>query len=255
MTTQDIFNAVLAFDEATVTAKTQAEIDAGTDIGAILNDGLISAMDEVGERFSAGELFVPEMLMAAQAMKAGLELLKPHLAEGQNQSKGTVVIGTVKGDLHDIGKNLVAMMMEGAGFNVINLGINTDADAFLDAIREHNVDILGMSALLTTTMPYMQVVIDALKDQGLREQIIVLVGGAPLNEAFAEEIGADGYGLLAGASGAGGIATAIVLAFAAIYIIWGSTYLAIRFAVETLPPFLMLFARFFEADHGLYSSQ
>jgi 5-methyltetrahydrofolate--homocysteine methyltransferase len=128
MTTQDIFNAVLAFDEATVTAKTQAEIDAGTDIGAILNDGLISAMDEVGERFSAGELFVPEMLMAAQAMKAGLALLKPHLAEGQGKSKGTVVIGTVKGDLHDIGKNLVSMMMEGAGFEVVDLGVDVDSE-------------------------------------------------------------------------------------------------------------------------------
>jgi len=131
--------------------------------------------------------------MAAKAMKAGMEILRPLLVETGAPQVGSMVIGTVKGDIHDIGKNLVAMMMEGAGFNVINLGINTDADAFIDAIREHNVDILGMSALLTTTMPYMQVVIDALKDQGLREQIIVLVGGAPLNEAFAEEIGADAY--------------------------------------------------------------
>ena len=146
MTTQDIFNAVLAFDEATVTARTQAELDAGTDIDVILNDGLISAMDEVGERFSAGELFVPEMLMAAQAMKAGLELLKPHLAEGQGQSKGVVVIGTVKGDLHDIGKNLVSMMMEGAGFEVVDLGVDVDSEAFVKTAAEKNANVIALSA-------------------------------------------------------------------------------------------------------------
>ena len=159
----------------------------------VLTKGLVAGMAVVGDDFRDGILFVPEVLMAAKAMKAGMEILRPLLVETGAPQIGSMVIGTVKGDIHDIGKNLVAMMMEGAGFNVINLGINTDADAFLDAIREHNVDILGMSALLTTTMPYMQVVIDALKDQGLREQIIVLVGGAPLNEAFAEEIGADAY--------------------------------------------------------------
>lgn len=159
----------------------------------VLTQGLVAGMAVVGDDFRDGILFVPEVLMAAKAMKAGMEILRPLLVETGAPQIGSMVIGTVKGDIHDIGKNLVAMMMEGAGFNVINLGINTDADAFLDAIREHNVDILGMSALLTTTMPYMQVVIDALKDQGLREQIIVLVGGAPLNEAFAEEIGADAY--------------------------------------------------------------
>ena len=159
----------------------------------VLIQGLVAGMAVVGDDFRDGILFVPEVLMAAKAMKAGMEILRPLLVETGAPQVGSMVIGTVKGDIHDIGKNLVAMMMEGAGFNVINLGINTDADAFIDAIREHNVDILGMSALLTTTMPYMQVVIDALKDQGLREQIIVLVGGAPLNEAFAEEIGADAY--------------------------------------------------------------
>jgi 5-methyltetrahydrofolate--homocysteine methyltransferase len=159
----------------------------------VLTQGLVAGMAVVGNDFRDGILFVPEVLMAAKAMKAGMEILRPLLVETGAPQVGSMVIGTVKGDIHDIGKNLVAMMMEGAGFNVINLGINTDADAFIDAIREHNVDILGMSALLTTTMPYMQVVIDALKDQGLREQIIVLVGGAPLNEAFAEEIGADAY--------------------------------------------------------------
>lgn len=159
----------------------------------VVTQGLVAGMAVVGDDFRDGILFVPEVLMAAKAMKAGMEILRPLLVETGAPQVGSMVIGTVKGDIHDIGKNLVAMMMEGAGFNVINLGINTDADAFIDAIREHNVDILGMSALLTTTMPYMQVVIDALKDQGLREQIIVLVGGAPLNEAFAEEIGADAY--------------------------------------------------------------
>ena len=159
----------------------------------VLTQGLVSGMAIVGNDFRDGILFVPEVLMAAKAMKAGMAILRPLLVETGAPQVGTLVIGTVKGDIHDIGKNLVAMMMEGAGFNVINLGINTDADTFLDAIREHNADILGMSALLTTTMPYMQVVIDALKEQGLREQTIVLVGGAPLNEAFAEEIGADAY--------------------------------------------------------------
>ena len=133
------------------------------------------------------------VLMAAKAMKAGMVILRPLLIETGAPQIGTLVIGTVKGDIHDIGKNLVAMMMEGAGFNVINLGINTDADAFLEAIREYNPDIVGMSALLTTTMPYMGVVIETLKEQGLRQQLLVLVGGAPLNDAFAEEIGADAY--------------------------------------------------------------
>ena len=159
----------------------------------VLTKGLVAGMDVVGVDFRDGILFVPEVLMAAKAMKAGMEVLRPLLAETGAPQVGTLVIGTVKGDIHDIGKNLVAMMMEGAGFNVINLGINTDVDKFLNAVREHKPDILGMSALLTTTMPYMKVVIDALKEQGLRDQLIVLVGGAPLNDAFAEEIAADKY--------------------------------------------------------------
>lgn len=159
----------------------------------VLTKGLVAGMDVVGVDFRDGILFVPEVLMAAKAMKAGMEILRPLLAETGAPQVGTMVIGTVKGDIHDIGKNLVAMMMEGGGFNVINLGINTDVDKFLAAIREHKPDILGMSALLTTTMPYMKVVIDTLKELGLRDQVIVLVGGAPLNEAFAEEIGADKY--------------------------------------------------------------
>jgi 5-methyltetrahydrofolate--homocysteine methyltransferase len=159
----------------------------------VLTKGLVSGMEIVGNDFRDGILFVPEVLMAAKAMKAGMEILRPLLVETGAPQIGTLVIATVKGDIHDIGKNLVAMMMEGAGFEVINLGINTDADAFMDAIHEHKPDIVGMSALLTTTMPYMSVVIDTIKDQGLRDQIIVLVGGAPLNDAFAEEIGADAY--------------------------------------------------------------
>ncbi|HZD58429.1 MAG TPA: cobalamin-dependent protein, partial [Anaerolineales bacterium] len=147
----------------------------------------------VGIDFRDGILFVPEVLMAAKAMKAGMAILRPLLAETGAPQIGTMVIGTVKGDIHDIGKNLVAMMMEGAGFNVINLGINNDVDKFLSAIREHKPDIVGMSALLTTTMPYMKVVVEALKEEGLRNQLIVLVGGAPLNEAFAEEVEADAY--------------------------------------------------------------
>jgi corrinoid protein of di/trimethylamine methyltransferase len=159
----------------------------------VLTKGLVAGMDIVGIDFRDGILFVPEVLMAAKAMKAGMEILRPLLAETGAPKVGTMVIGTVKGDIHDIGKNLVSMMMEGAGFEVINLGINNPVEKFIDAIKEHDADILGMSALLTTTMPYMRVVINALKEQGMRDNIIVLVGGAPLNEAFAEDIEADAY--------------------------------------------------------------
>lgn len=159
----------------------------------VLTNGLVAGMEIVGNDFRDGILFVPEVLMAAKAMKAGMEILRPLLVETGAPKIGSMVIGTVKGDIHDIGKNLVAMMMEGAGFEVFNLGINTSVENFLEAIHKHNPDIIGMSALLTTTMPYMRVVIDALKTEGLRDDIIVLVGGAPLNEAFAEDIGADAY--------------------------------------------------------------
>jgi len=167
----------------------------GRDLGPyeILTQGLVAGMDVVGDDFRDGILFVPEVLMAAKAMKAGMNVLRPLLAETGAPKMGTMVIGTVKGDIHDIGKNLVAMMMEGAGFDVVNLGINNSADEFIAAIKEHNAELLGMSALLTTTMPYMRVVIDALKEQDMRQNIVVLVGGAPLNEAFAEDIEADAY--------------------------------------------------------------
>ena len=159
----------------------------------VLNDALVEGMRVVGIDFRDGILFVPEVLLAANAMKAGMAILRPLLAETGAKPVGTVVIGTVKGDIHDIGKNLVAMMLEGAGFDIFDLGINTDVDEYLAALNEHQPDILGMSALLTTTMPYMKVVIDTLTEQGLRDEYIVLVGGAPLNQEFGDAIGADAY--------------------------------------------------------------
>jgi 5-methyltetrahydrofolate--homocysteine methyltransferase len=161
---------------------------------SVLDSGLVAGMEIVGIDFRDGILFVPEVLMAANAMKAGMEVLRPLLVETGVQRIGKMVIGTVKGDIHDIGKNLVAMMMEGAGFEVINLGINCDSDKFMAAIREHQPDIIGMSALLTTTMPYMKVVVDTLGEEGIRDQIYVMVGGAPVTENFARDVGADAYG-------------------------------------------------------------
>ncbi len=191
MTVKAIFDAVLAFDEAAVQSQTQSELDAGTDVNTILNDGLIGAMDTVGERFSSGEIYVPEMLIAAEAMKAGLKIIKPHLAEGQSRSRGTVVIGTVKGDLHDIGKNLVTMMMEGAGFEVVDLGVDVDRDNFIKTATEKNAQVIALSALLTTTMPSMENTIKAVKEAGLVTKTII--GGAPVTQAFADQIGADGF--------------------------------------------------------------
>jgi 5-methyltetrahydrofolate--homocysteine methyltransferase len=159
----------------------------------VLNDALVEGMRIVGIDFRDGILFVPEVLLAANAMKAGMEVLRPLLAETGAERMGTVVIGTVKGDIHDIGKNLVAMMLEGAGFDVIDLGINNPVEKYLAALEEHKPDILGMSALLTTTMPYMKVVIDTMVEQGIRDDYIVLVGGAPLNEEFGKAVGADAY--------------------------------------------------------------
>jgi len=178
-----------------------AEIVIGTNIllgrgwgpDRVLNDALVEGMRIVGIDFRDGILFVPEVLLAANAMKSGMAILRPLLAETGARPVGKVVIGTVKGDIHDIGKNLVAMMLEGAGFEVFDLGINTDAEKFLAALEEHHPDILGMSALLTTTMPYMKVVIEALKSRGIRDDYIVLVGGAPLNEEFGMAVGADAY--------------------------------------------------------------
>jgi len=191
MAIQDIYQAILAFDEEKVKELTRAEIDAGTDLDSILNDGMIGAMDEVGKQFSEGILFVPEMLMAAQAMKGGLAILKPLLTGDAAASKGTVVIGTVKGDLHDIGKNLVSMMMEGAGFKVIDLGPDVDAEKFVEAAKENNADVVALSALLTTTMPAMEATIAAIKEAAL--PVKTIIGGAPVTQAFADQIKADGY--------------------------------------------------------------
>lgn len=159
----------------------------------VLTQALVEGMRIVGIDFRDGILFVPEVLMAANAMKSGMVILRPLLAETGAPPQGKMVIGTVKGDIHDIGKNLVTMMMEGAGFEMIDIGINNPVEKYLEAIEKHKPDILGMSALLTTTMPYMKVVIDALKEKGIRDDLIVLVGGAPLNEEFAREVGADAY--------------------------------------------------------------
>jgi len=159
----------------------------------VLNDALVEGMRIVGVDFRDGILFVPEVLLAANAMKAGMAVLRPLLAESGVAPIGKMVIGTVKGDIHDIGKNLVGMMMEGAGFEVIDLGINNPVEKYLEALATHKPDILGLSALLTTTMPYMKVVIDTMKERGIRDDYIVLVGGAPLNEAFGKAVGADAY--------------------------------------------------------------
>ena len=191
MAIKDIYEGVLTFKLDKVKELTQAEVDAGTDIQAILNDGLIGAMDEVGEKFSRGDLFVPEMLMSAKAMKGGLEILKPHLSGETIPSRGTVVIGTVKGDLHDIGKNLVAMMMEGAGLTVVDLGVDVAAEKFVQAASDNNANVVALSALLTTTMPAMDTTIKAIKEAGLPAKTIV--GGAPVTKKFANEIGSDGH--------------------------------------------------------------
>jgi 5-methyltetrahydrofolate--homocysteine methyltransferase len=177
------------------------EIDEGTRIllergwsaTRVLDEALVAGMTIVGIDFRDGILFVPEVLMAANAMKAGMAILKPILSDTGAKPVGKMVIGTVKGDIHDIGKNLVGMMMEGAGFEVVDLGINVEADTYIDAIESHQANILGMSALLTTTMPYMKVVIDTMKERGIRDDYIVMVGGAPLNEEFGAAIGADAY--------------------------------------------------------------
>lgn len=165
----------------------------GWDAKKVLDEALIGGMNIAGEDFRDGILFVPEVLLAANAMKAGMVILKPILSQMGAKPAGKMVIGTVKGDIHDIGKNLVGMMLEGAGFEVIDLGINIDVDIYIEALKKEQPDVLGMSALLTTTMPYMKVVIDSMQEQGIREDFIVLVGGAPLNEEFSQAVGADAY--------------------------------------------------------------
>jgi corrinoid protein of di/trimethylamine methyltransferase len=189
-----IKNAVIGGKHAEIKGVVQQALDAGLEPGTIVNDALIAAMDVVGKDFGSGKIFVPEMLVSAVTMKAGLEVVKPRLAGGESRSRGTIIMATVKGDLHDIGKNLVSMMLEGAGFKVMDLGVDLSVEKLIDQVKALKPDILGLSALLTTTMPEMQKVIGELKAQGLRDQVKVLVGGAPVDQAFADKIGADGYG-------------------------------------------------------------
>ncbi len=202
MAIQDVYQAVLQFDRKGMAALVHKEVDAGTDITALLNQGLIAALDEVGERFSQGRVFIPEMLQAAQTAQVGLDVLKPLLTESNTRSAGTVVIGTVKGDLHDIGKSLVKMMLKGAGFQVVDLGVDVPVERFVHAVDENRADILALSALLTTTMPAMGDTVSHFRQNG--HTVKVMVGGAPVNEAFAEKIGADGY--------AGDASQAVILA-------------------------------------------
>jgi 5-methyltetrahydrofolate--homocysteine methyltransferase len=185
----DLYNGL----KEEVAEGTQILLDRGWGANKVLNEALVAGMTIVGIDFRDGILFVPEVLMSANAMKAGMAVLKPLLSQSDEPTAGKMVIGTVKGDIHDIGKNLVCMMMEGAGFEVVDLGINTPVEDYLAALEEHKPEILGMSALLTTTMPYMKVVIDTMKEQGIRDDYIILVGGAPLNQEFGEAIGADAY--------------------------------------------------------------
>lgn len=176
-----------------VKALVQQALDEGVNPKEILNDGLLSGMMIVGEKFKNNQVFVPEVLVTARAMSAGISILEPKLVEVGNESVGKAVIGTVKGDLHDIGKNLVIMMLKGAGFEIYDIGVDVDATAFADKAEEVGADIIGMSALLTTTMPNMQEVMDVLQERGIRDKYIVMIGGAPVNESFAEQIGADYY--------------------------------------------------------------
>ena len=173
--------------------KVQEALDAGIEPGDILQEGLVTAMAEVGRLFEEGEYFVPEMLIAARAMKAGLALLRPHLVEADVKPAGKVSAGTVKGDLHDIGKNLVCMMLEGAGFEIVDLGVDVSPEQFLKSVTEQGVDVIAMSALLTTTMPNMRTTIETLVEAGVRDKVKVMIGGAPVTDAYAAEIGADGY--------------------------------------------------------------
>lgn len=192
MTLETIYQNVIEGKTADVQAGVQAALDSGVSAEEILNKALIASMDDVGQRFEAGDFFVPEMLVAARAMQAGLDLLKPQLAESGVQTAGTVAIGTVQGDLHDIGKNLVGMMLEGAGFEVVDLGTDVDPAKFAEAVR-NGANVVGMSALLTTTMGSMADVIEAIEDINMRDQVKIIIGGAPVTPDYAEEIGADGF--------------------------------------------------------------
>ena len=197
-TMYEIYESVIEMRKGETAPLVEAEIKRGTDVQVVLDDALIAAMEEVGNLFADGTYFVPEMLMAAMEMKSGLEIIRPILTASGIPPRGTVVIGTVRGDVHDIGKNLYGMMMEGAGYKVIDLGVRQSAEEFIDALEKHEAEILGMSAMLTTTMPYMKIVVDEMDKHGIRDDYTILVGGAPLNEGFCEFVGADAYCIDAG---------------------------------------------------------
>jgi 5-methyltetrahydrofolate--homocysteine methyltransferase len=190
---EEVYKAVVAGNREETASKVEEAIKESLPPEDILKSALIAAMSEVGDKFEKGEFYVPEMLVAARAMQSGLTILKPLLVEADLQPAGKVVIGTVKGDLHDIGKNLVAMMLEGAGFEIIDLGTDVPPEKFANAVRENSADIIGMSALLTTTMPEMENTIEALEDLGVRPDVKVIIGGAPVTDSYAEKIGADGF--------------------------------------------------------------
>ncbi|MCK5349015.1 MAG: corrinoid protein [Desulfobacula sp.] len=196
----EIKNTLVNLDEQTLIQLVNDELKKGTPAADILNNGLIAGMDIVGEKMENEDMFIPEVLMAAQAMSKGVEILKPLLGEDESGSRGSVIIGTVKGDLHDIGKNLVAMMMESAGLTVHNLGVDISPEDFVAQIKEKNATILCLSALLTTTMPMMKQTVDAVVESGLRDQVKIMVGGAPVTQTFADEIGADGFAADAGSA-------------------------------------------------------
>jgi len=190
---QPIYDGILEGNSAAVKQGVQAALGAGLEPATILTEGMISAMGKVGTLFEEGEYFVPEMLIAARSMKEGLAILKPLLLQAKVASSGRVAIGTVKGDLHDIGKNLVSMMLEGAGFEILDMGTDVAPDKFVDAVKNGSTDIIALSALLTTTMPNMKTTIEALKQAGLRDKVKVMIGGAPVTDSYAQQIGADGY--------------------------------------------------------------
>ena len=185
---------LIAGKEDDVKSLTQEALDKGATARDILDNGLLAGMDVVGQRFKAGDMFIPEVLLCARCMHGAMDIIKPLLSEGEAAGMGTYLIGTVEGDLHDIGKNLVSMMLQGAGFQVIDLGTNITAQQFVDAVKEHQPDILGMSALLTTTMPRMEETIQALKEAGVRDGLKIMAGGAPVTQDFVEKIGGDAYG-------------------------------------------------------------
>jgi len=190
---ESIYNAVLDGDAASAQAGVKAALAANLPADVILKNGLIAAMSEVGRLFEENEYFVPEMLVSARAMQSGLALLKPYLAEAGAEPAGKIIMGTVKGDLHDIGKNLVSMMLEGAGFEIIDLGSDVAPQAFVKAVQERQAQVIGMSALLTTTMPSMSATIKALEEAGMRDKVKIMIGGAPVTDGFAKQIGADGF--------------------------------------------------------------